>query len=117
MGRVKPPNVNGFSVSVLVLYWDTVHSTREDEEVSLSATVLLQLQKHCMGVWGGGRRGCLRSHSCVKHLVTLTGKHVDSSGVLGRVNGARVTLVFTSPHPPTLDNEPRFLDFVLRWQI
>lgn len=36
-------------------------------------------------------------------------KHVDSSGVFGKVTGACVTLLITSPHPPTLDNKPRVL--------
>lgn len=34
---------------------------------------------------------------------------MDSSRVFGKVNGAHVTLVFVSPHPPTRDNKPRFL--------
>lgn len=37
-------------------------------------------------------------------------KHVDSSGVFGKANDARVTLVSTSAHPLTLDNKACFLD-------
>lgn len=37
-------------------------------------------------------------------------KHVGFSGVFGKANGARVTLVSTPAHPLTLDNKARFLD-------
>lgn len=109
MGALEPRNLHSFSVAVLGLYWEHVPSTCEDEEVLLSATILLQLPKHCTGVCCGGRWGRLRSHSCFKHPGTLMRKHQDSSGVFGKVNGACVTLVFTSPHPPTHDDKPRYL--------
>lgn len=71
----------------------------------------LQLQKHCTGVEGGGQTGpAVLLYSCVKHPVTPMRKHVDFSGVFGKANDARVTLVSTSAHPLTLHNKARVLN-------
>lgn len=72
-----------FSVAVLGLQCYTVHSTCEGKEVLLSATVLLQLQKHCRSLRWGQTEPPAVSHSCVKHPVVLMRKHGESSGVLG----------------------------------